>query len=73
MWIDEWLLQEGKTVTDFAKEMDIHRAHLHSLIVGRRRASQKLSEKISEATKGKISARRIRNLPVPDRLKRKKP
>lgn len=73
MWIDEYLLQQGKTVVAFAKELEVSRTHLTTLISGKRRASKKMAEKIAEATKGEISVRRLRNIPVPERLRKKNP
>ena len=78
MWLDEWLFNEGETVTNFAKKLKITRVHLGAIISGKRRAGVDLAKRISDMTDGKITTdeilycdRKERNKPLKARRKRK--
>lgn len=70
MWLDEWLFNEGETVTNFAKKLNVTRVHLSAIISGKRRAGIDLAKRISEMTQGKITTDDIL---YGNRQERKKP
>ena len=56
MKLRDYLLDKGIRQSDFAKQVDIGRAHLSCVITGNRKAGKKLARNIERATLGEITA-----------------
>jgi transcriptional regulator with XRE-family HTH domain len=56
MNLRDWILSKGLRQEDFAKQIDVSRAHLSSVICGTRPAGRKLAKSIQSATNGEITA-----------------
>lgn len=56
MKLRDWLVQRGIKQVDFAKEIDISRAHLSCVISGSRPPGRKLARAIERTTNGEILA-----------------
>jgi predicted acetyltransferase len=55
MKLREWMYQSRITITDFAKELDIHRTYLQLILCGKKIPSVKLLNKIRELTFNQVS------------------
>lgn len=51
MNLREWLFRNKKSVTDFAKELNVSRTHLNLISSGIRKPSPELAKRIEKATK----------------------
>ena len=59
MWIDEWLFKQKRTVTEFAKELNISRGHASRVISGSVKAGNLLAAAIERLTEGKVTQKEI--------------
>ncbi len=55
MKLREWMYLTRITITDFAKELDIHRTYLQLILCGKKIPSVKLINKIKELTQNQVS------------------
>jgi hypothetical protein len=55
MKLREWMYLTRITITDFAKELDIHRTYLQLILCGKKIPSVKLLTKIKELTQNQVS------------------
>lgn len=54
MNLREWLFRNKKSVTDFAKELNVSRTHLNLISSGIRKPSPELAKRIEKATEGAV-------------------
>lgn len=55
MNLREWLFKNKKSVTDFAKELNVSRTHLNLISSGIRKPSPELAKQIEKATKKEVT------------------
>ncbi|MCE5294133.1 MAG: helix-turn-helix transcriptional regulator [Chlamydiales bacterium] len=56
MKIDEWLMKNKMTLTEFCKRLDVKRSYFVRILQGSQQPTRILAFKIEEVTEGAISA-----------------
>lgn len=55
----EFLFYEEKTITKFAKELEISRNYLSQIAMGHQKPSKRLAKDIERITEGKVTAEEL--------------
>lgn len=57
--LKEYLFYKRKTVTDFAKELDVTRSYLNRIVLGKIKPSKLLAKEIERMTNGEVKAEEL--------------
>lgn len=57
--LKEYLFYKRKSVTDFAKEMEVSRSYMNKIVLGKTKPSKFLAKAIENATNGEVKVEEL--------------